>query len=117
MKILFVGVSSFTGYHFVKKLSQNKKNKITCTLTKNFNSYKSIRLKRLKLVKNIRNINLINNIKFGDKKFIKLLIKNKFNVICLHHALTKNYNSNNAIQFYKRNSLKMNDTKNHLIFI
>ena len=42
MRILFVGVSSFTGYHFVKKLSQNKKNKITCTLTKNFNSYKNI---------------------------------------------------------------------------
>ncbi len=109
MKILFVGVSSFTGYHFVKKLSQNKKNKITCTLTKNFNSYKSIRLKRLKLVKNIRNINLINNIKFGDKKFIKLLIKNKFNVICLHHALTKNYNSN--IKFNLKKSL-IENTRN-----
>ena len=37
MKILFLGVSSFTGFHFVKKLSQNYRNKITCTLTKNLN--------------------------------------------------------------------------------
>lgn len=109
MKILFVGVSSFTGYHFVKNLSQNKKNKITCTLTKNFNSYNSIRFKRLNLIKRCPNINLINKIKFGDKKFIKLLTKNKFDIICLHHALTKNYNSN--LKFNLKRSL-IENTRN-----
>ena len=109
MKILFVGVTSFTGYHFVQKLSENKKNKINCTLTKNFNSYTSIKFERLKLIKNKKNVNLINKIKFGDKKFINLLIRNKFDIICLHHAQTKNYNSN--LKFDLEKSIKEN-TKN-----
>ena len=85
----------------MKKLSQNYRNKITCTLTKNLNSYDSIRLKRLKEIKNNKNIKLINKIKFGDKKFIKLLIENKFDIICLHHALTKDYNSNSKFNLKK----------------
>ena len=28
MHILFLGVSSFSGYHFIKKLSENKKTKL-----------------------------------------------------------------------------------------
>ena len=36
MKILFLGVSSFTGFHF-RKIIKNYRNKITCTLTKNLN--------------------------------------------------------------------------------
>ena len=114
MKILFVGVSSFTGYHFVKKLSENKKYKITCTLTKNFNSYNSIKFERLKLIKNNKNINLINKTKFGDKKFIQLLIKNKFDIICLHHALTKNYNSN--LKFNLKKSLIENTRNIETVF-
>ena len=50
MNLLFLGVSSFTGYHFVNKISQNKKYKIYCTLTKSLNDYQSIRLKRIKLI-------------------------------------------------------------------
>ena len=109
MNILFLGVSSFSGYHFIKKLSQNKKNKITCTLTKNFKSYKSIRLKRIKFLKKIKNVKIIEKIKFGDNKFINLLSKNKFDIICLHHALTKNYNSD--LKFNLNKSLSEN-TKN-----
>ena len=92
MHILFLGVSSFSGYHFIKNYLKIK-NKIICTLTKKLNSYKSIRYERIKLIKKIKNIQIIEKIKFGDEKFINLL-KKKFNVICLHHALTKNYNSN-----------------------
>ena len=109
MHILFLGVSSFSGYHFIKKLSENKKNKIICTLTKKLNSYKSIRYERIKLIKKIKNIQIIEKIKFGDEKFINLLKKKKFNVICLHHALTKNYNSNT--KFNLKKSLTEN-TKN-----
>ena len=75
MHILFFGVSSFSGYHFVKKLSQNKKNKIICTLTKKLNDYKSIRYERVKIIKKIKNVDIIEKIKFGDKKFINLLKK------------------------------------------
>ena len=109
MHILFLGVSSFSGYHFIKKLSENKKNKIICTLTKKLNSYKSIMYERIKLIKKIKNIQIIEKIKFGDEKFINLLKKKKFNVICLHHALTKNYNSNT--KFNLKKSLTEN-TKN-----
>ena len=101
MKILFLGVSSFTGYHFVKKLSEDKKNRISCTLTKDINSYRSIRYERLKIIKKIKNIKLIKKVKFGDKKFIKLLSKNNFDIICFHHALTKNYNSNSKFNLSK----------------
>ena len=114
MHILFLGVSSFSGYHFIKKLSENKKNKIICTLTKKLNSYKSIRYERIKLIKKIKNIQIIEKIKFGDEKFINLLKKKKFNVICLHHALTKNYNSNT--KFNLKKSLTENTKNINLVF-
>lgn len=101
MHILFLGVSSFSGHHFIKKLSQNKKNKIICTLTKKLKNYKSIRYERIKIIKKIKNVKIIEKIKFGDKKFINLLKKKKFNVICLHHALTKNYNSDSKFNLKK----------------
>jgi len=50
MKLLFLGASSFTGYHFVKKISKTKKYKIYCTLTKNLSQYNAIRLERIKLL-------------------------------------------------------------------
>ena len=37
--ILFTGVSSFAGFYFVKKMSENKNINIFCTLTKNIKSY------------------------------------------------------------------------------
>ena len=51
MHILFLGVSSFSGYHFIKKLSENKKIKNFSKLTKKLKSYKSIRYERIKLIK------------------------------------------------------------------
>ena len=114
MHILFLGVSSFSGYHFIKKLSENKKNKIICTLTKKLNSYKSIRYERIKLIKKIKNIQIIEKIKFGDEKFINLLKKKKLNIIGLHHALTKNYNSNT--KFNLKKSLTENTKNINLVF-
>ena len=106
MNLLFLGVSSFTGYHFVKKISQNRKNKIYCTLTKNLNDYQSIRLERIKLISKKKNVILIKNTKFGDKKFINLLSKIKFDIICFHHALTKDYNDDQKFNLNK--SIKEN---------
>ena len=106
MNLLFLGVSSFTGYHFVNKISQNKKYKIYCTLTKSLNDYQSIRLKRIKLISKKTNVILVNKTKFGDKKFINLLSRTKFDIICFHHALTKDYNNN--LKFNLNKSLKEN---------
>ena len=85
MKILFLGTSSFTGFHFVNYLSKKKNNTITCLLTKKKNEYNSIRFNRIKNLSKKKNIKLIYKIKFGDPKFIKLIKKN-FDIICLHHA-------------------------------
>ena len=83
MKILFTGGSSFTGYHFISELSKNKKYKIFCSLQKKINTYKGIRYERIKLLSKIKNIVLLEQVNFGDKKFIKILKKNKFKKIVL----------------------------------
>ena len=51
MNLLFIGVSSFTGYHFVNEISKIKSIKVYCTLTKNLKDYNSIRLSRINLIK------------------------------------------------------------------
>lgn len=114
MKLLFLGVSSFTGYHFVKKISEKKKNIIYCTLTKKINQYKSIRLKRIKELKKKKNIIFIKKTKFGDKSFIKLLSKNKFDTICFHHASTKDYNDDSKFKLNK--SLEQNISNINKVF-
>tara|TARA_B110000977_G_scaffold682_1_gene950 strand:+ start:1933 stop:2841 length:909 start_codon:yes stop_codon:yes gene_type:complete len=106
MKLLFLGASSFTGYHFVKKISEKKKDIIYCTLTKNINQYKSIRLKRIKKLNKIKNIIFFKKTKFGDKSFINLLSRNKFDAICFHHASTKDYNDDSKFKLSK--SLEQN---------
>jgi nucleoside-diphosphate-sugar epimerase len=114
MKLLFLGVSSFTGYHFVKKISEKKKNIIYCTLTKKINQYKSIRLKRIRELKRKKNIIFIKETKFGDKSFIKLLSKNKFDTICFHHASTKDYNDDSKFKLNK--SLEQNISNINKVF-
>ena len=42
MNLLFLGVSSFTGYHFVNEICKNKSINIYCTLTKSLKNYKSM---------------------------------------------------------------------------
>lgn len=114
MKLLFLGVSSFTGYHFVKKISEKKENIIYCTLTKKINQYKSIRLKRIRELKRKKNIIFIKETKFGDKSFIKLLSKNKFDTICFHHASTKDYNDDSKFKLNK--SLEQNISSINKVF-
>ena len=92
MKILFLGASSFTGYHFVKQISKNKAVKIFCTLTKDIHNYKYIRKERINLLKKIRNVKILSNMTFGDRLFIELIKKEKFDILCFHYSHTKNYN-------------------------
>jgi len=105
-KILFTGLSSFTGFYFINQLSNNKNNKIFCILSKNKKDYDFFKKKRISLISKKKNVNLIFNVKFGDKKFINLLSKEKFNFLCFHHAYTKNYNNDKKFNFKK--SLKEN---------
>ena len=101
MKILFTGVSSFTGYHFVKKLSQRKNIIIYCTLQKKINSYKETRRKRLNLLLKKKNINFFEKCKFGNIKFCKVLKDNNFDILCLHHSHTNNYNDDKKFNIDK----------------
>ena len=100
-KILFVGSSSFTGYHFVKTIIKKTNFEIYCTFTKNFNNYKSIRKKRILDIYKNNKVKSFFKVKFGDKKFLKILSQNKFEIICFHHALTKNYNDDKNFNFNK----------------
>ena len=62
-KILFVGSSSFTGYHFVKTIIKKTNFEIYCTFTKNFNNYKSIRKRILDIYKNNKVKSFLSKIK------------------------------------------------------
>ena len=104
--ILFTGVTSFSGFYFVKKMSENKNFRVFCILTKNRTSYDFLRKKRIDLISKKKNVHLIFNIKFGDRNFIKLLKKVFFNIICFHHSYTKNFSSDKKFNFLK--SLKEN---------
>ena len=101
MKILFLGVTSFSGFHFVKRLSKNKLLKIYCTLTKRIEKYKHLKKKRLQLISNIKNIKILDSVKFGDPKFLKIIKKNNFSIICFHNAYTENYNDDSKFNFKK----------------
>ena len=101
MKVLFLGVTSFTGFHFVKQLSNNKSLKIYCVLTKKIKKYKCIKKNRLKLISKLKNIKILENIKFGDKNFLNVIRENNFDIICFHYAYTENYNDDSKFNFKK----------------
>jgi len=105
--ILFVGLTSFTGFYFVKDMCKNKKNKIFCVLTKDKKKYDYLKKKRLNIISKNKNVKLISNVKFGDKKFLKLIKNIKFEIFCFHHAHTNNYNDDSKFNFRKsiRNNL------------
>ena len=112
--ILFTGASSFTGYHFVNRLSKEKKNIIYCLLTKKKKQYKGLKALRLSLLKNKKNIRFFYNISFGEKKFFFILNKFSFNFLCLHGAYTHQYN--NDEEFSISDALKSNLNKIDILF-
>jgi len=89
MKILFTGASSFTGYWFVKFLS-NKGNEVYATFTKDSSKeYEGIIHKRVEKVTEF--CNPVWNCKFGSEKFLDVINQVSFDVICHHAADVKNY--------------------------
>jgi UDP-glucose 4-epimerase len=102
MDILFTGASSFTGYWFVKTLSEAGHNVYT-TFTKNKpDDYEGIRKERVLRI--VRISRPVFNCSFGDNNFLRLLESaSGFDLLCHHAADVRNYKSfefdvNSAIQ-------------------
>lgn len=91
MKILFTGISSFTGF-WIANYFANKGYTIDAVLTKKtIRQYDSLRSERLSKLSD--NINLIFDCKFGDNKFISLIRSNQYEIIIHHASNVNNYNS------------------------
>ena len=116
-KILFTGLSSFTGFYFVNHLSKYKNNKIFCTLSNKKRGYAFLKKKRINLISKKKNVNLIFNVRFGDKKFIDLVNKKRFDILCFHHAHTKNYNNDKKFKLKKSLNKNLNNIDELFKFI
>lgn len=91
MKILFTGASSFTGYWFAKALAEAG-HEVTCTFTaESLDKYSDVRKKRVSLLGKFVKVEF--GTAFGDDKFIQLIRKNKFDLLCHHGAFVQNYKS------------------------
>ena len=92
MKILFTGISSFTGF-WIANYFASKGYTIDAVLTKkNITQYDSLRIERLTRLSD--NINLIFDCRFGDNKFISLIKSNQYDIIIHHASNVKDYSSN-----------------------
>jgi UDP-glucose 4-epimerase len=93
MKILFTGVSSFTGFHFVNQLAQNKQFEIHAILSNKIDDYTGLKKQRISLINS--NVIIHENIQFGDDTFLELVKKSSinFDALCCHGAFVENYNS------------------------
>ena len=111
--IVFTGGSSFTGYHFIKKLNEyNIKVWVFYSFKRNdikrFTNIKKFRIKEI-----IKKNYIIYDAKFGSKVFIKKLKDlKKIDIFCHHHHYTKNYNQQNfeLIKSINESTLNIEET-------
>jgi UDP-glucose 4-epimerase len=90
MKVLFTGASSFTGYWFVKVLTEGGHD-VTCTFTKqNENDYTGIR--KLRVQELLKRVTPVWGCSFGDKQFLNLATRG-FSAFCHHAADVTDYKS------------------------
>ena len=104
--IIFTGGSSFTGYHFIKQLNQNKIKAIVLFSfsRKDVNKFNKNKIKRINYV--IKNNTCFFECIYGSKKFLNILNKfDQIDIFCHHFAYTKDYNNNN---FKFAESIKVN---------
>mgnify|MGYP000864598050 CR=1 FL=1 len=105
MKILFTGSSSFTGYHFLKEINKNKI-KTYAVFSKKINNYKDAYQKEI-LDSKLKYVKPISNLKFGSKKYIKIIKEKKIDTICFHHFIVGNlndrYNFNKNLKILLKN--------------
>lgn len=91
MNIIFTGASSFTGFWFVKELTESGARVFTTFSGKDPSGYSGIRLIRVSLLDEI--VSPVYNCRFGDEQFMKLLKSEQFDVLCHHGAYVTDYSS------------------------
>jgi UDP-glucose 4-epimerase len=90
MRILFTGASSFTGYWFVRELSQSG-HEITATFRKAAPEYTDLRAKRFEGLSGA--CRAAHQISFGTPEFMDLIQSSNFDLLCHHAADVTNYKS------------------------
>jgi len=89
-RILFTGLSSFTGYWFTKKLAE-KGHKVVGCLAKNMSDYNSDQKERLNQANS--NVRMEQTGSFGSENFLQIISDLKPEIFCFHHALVTGYKS------------------------
>jgi len=90
MKILFTGASSFTGYWFVKTLAAAG-HELICPVTGDLVDYADLRLWRVEQLKAV--CHFVPQAPFGSDNFLKIIRENRFDLLCHHAAMVRNYKS------------------------
>lgn len=98
-RVLFTGLSSFTGYWFTEKLAEKGYEVVGC-LSHNKSDYNSDQTERLNILNS--SIRIEENVSFGSESFLQLISDFKPEVFSFHHALVTGYkdpsfNVDNAI--------------------
>jgi nucleoside-diphosphate-sugar epimerase len=98
-RVLFTGLSSFTGYWFTEKLAE-KGYEVAGCLSHNKSDYNSDQTERLNILDS--SIRIEENVSFGSESFLQLISDFKPEVFSFHHALVTGYkdpsfNVDNAI--------------------
>ncbi len=84
MRILFVGASSFTGMHFVKKLCESGHEVLATTTRSSVSEYPAE--VRLRLDQLTTKVSLYHGVRFGGKALLDLVAKESPDLLCLHGA-------------------------------
>jgi nucleoside-diphosphate-sugar epimerase len=91
MKILFTGVSSFTGCWFVKTLAEAG-HEVICPLRSALERYEGVRKERVRTLPSL--CRLVPDTPFGTEAFFKLICEGgKWDLLCHHAAEAANYRS------------------------
>lgn len=88
MQVLFTGASSFTGFWFIKSLF-DAGHRITAIFRKARGAYADVRGERVEQLE--KWVEPVYNCSFGDKKFMALIRKKNFDLLCHHAAEVNNY--------------------------
>ena len=89
MRILFTGGSSFTGYWFVRELT-DAGHEVVAILRRRRNDYEGLRRMRVEGLQDLCE-GVVAECSFGDDRFLGLVKQGGWNLLCQHAAETANY--------------------------
>lgn len=90
MKVLFTGASSFTGFWFVKQLSEAG-HEVTATFRRPACEYADVRARRVAGLSGC--CRAVHGVSFGTAEFVRLIQEGRFELLCHHAADVTNYKS------------------------